>query len=85
MRCRMSFSPATALLVRMEDDLGQVIPTLRRTLLSMGPGLRYAQIRKLTELVDPQARGAASTVSCELRGVHALPSSFRHKRQRPRE
>jgi predicted permease len=45
-----------ALLVRMDGDPGQVIPTLRRALLRVDPSVRYAQIQELTELVDPQTQ-----------------------------
>jgi predicted permease len=47
---------ARALLVRVRGEPETSIPSIRRALLSLEPGLRYPEIQPLRELIDPQAR-----------------------------
>jgi ABC-type antimicrobial peptide transport system permease subunit len=45
-----------ALLVRVTGSEVAAIPMIQRALLRLEPGLRYAEIQPLRELIDPQAR-----------------------------
>ena len=46
----------SGILVRVRGDPGRAIPALRMELLRAEPGVRYAEIQELRELIDPAAR-----------------------------
>ncbi|HUH12762.1 MAG TPA: ABC transporter permease [Longimicrobiales bacterium] len=45
-----------ALLVRVRGDERAAIPAIRREILAAEPSLRYAEVRPMRDLIDPQAR-----------------------------
>lgn len=46
----------SGILVRVDGDPRRAVPALRMELLRAEPGVRYAEIQELRELIDPEAR-----------------------------